>query len=287
MINPKAVGDVIVKRRRLNGMTQDELAQILNVTPQAVSKWEKGLALPDTSILPTLGFAISTSIDELLVSKAAPYNPQTDSLLFNLAIADFSFDHWEGASFIPNYSGLPQTLEPIEVDGRNSLLVHTSERPTCKRRGLVSKSAVTLEPYTVVELTFKPLGDIDGIIELWLYDRSSSNSIRVSARGGNYGEEREFISDITRFDSKCSRHVIRYNEWETFRIEIKPQTTVVSLLDADRVIIKSFYYDLLYADFIHKYHLVISQELGYPNDSNEWHMKAYIEKLQVWKINAN
>ncbi|BBH20414.1 hypothetical protein Back11_17590 [Paenibacillus baekrokdamisoli] len=59
----------------------------------------------------------------------------------------------------------------------------------------------------------------------------------------------------------------------------------VQRLDEDRTIIKSFYNDLKSADFIQQYHLVISQELGYPNDSNEWHMKAYIEKLKAWKMN--
>jgi len=197
-----------------------------------------------------------------------------------------TIDRWEGAEFIPNYTGLPQTLTPVEIDNKKALLIHTAEKPTCKRRGIATKSKFALVPNTVVELTFKPLGDIDGIMELWLYDKETSNSIRVATRGGNYGEDREFLSVVSGADARHSRDAFRYNEWHTFLIEVKLSATVVSLLDADRKIIQRYYYDVTPADLFQQYHLVISQELGYPDGSNEWHMKAYIEKLQVYIIRA-
>lgn len=283
MIDVVAVGKGIIRRRKRQGLTQEELARMLNVTPQAVSKWENGLALPDTSMLPTLGYTLGVSIDELLVDKAVSFNESQDTSLFDLDIANFSIEQWEEATFIPGYVGLPQIVELTEIDERKALFIHTSERPTCKRRGLSTKSAISTQPNTIVELTFKPLGDIDGILELWLFDKISSKFIRAAARGGNYGKDRAFVSEITGVDDKCSRHVIRYNEWQIFRIEIKHHAIVISLLSEDRIILKSFFYDLLSSEFSQKYHIVISQELGYPNDANEWHMKAYIGKLQVWK----
>ena len=48
------------------GMTQSELAEALFVTPQSVSRWEKGLAYPDIEKLPQLSQIFGVSVDELL-----------------------------------------------------------------------------------------------------------------------------------------------------------------------------------------------------------------------------
>lgn len=59
-------GEVISKRRRESGMTQNQLAQILNISFQAVSKWENGTAYPDIEMLPKLAAALNTTVDALL-----------------------------------------------------------------------------------------------------------------------------------------------------------------------------------------------------------------------------
>ena len=46
-------------------MTQEQLAQRLRVSPQAVSKWENGVTLPDIQLLPELSILLGTSIDAL------------------------------------------------------------------------------------------------------------------------------------------------------------------------------------------------------------------------------
>ncbi len=52
---------------RQNGMmTQEELAACIGVTPQAVSKWERGVSLPDTGLLSDLCQILDVSADELL-----------------------------------------------------------------------------------------------------------------------------------------------------------------------------------------------------------------------------
>lgn len=45
-------GEVISKRRRELGLTQNQLAKTLNISFQAVSKWENGTAYPDIEMLP-------------------------------------------------------------------------------------------------------------------------------------------------------------------------------------------------------------------------------------------
>lgn len=53
-------------------MTQDDVAEKLGVTPQAVSKWENDASCPDISLLPTIASLYDTTIDELLSKEAAP-----------------------------------------------------------------------------------------------------------------------------------------------------------------------------------------------------------------------
>lgn len=59
-------GTVISKRRKELGLTQNQLAQTLNISFQAVSKWENGTAYPDIQTLPKLAAALNTTVDALL-----------------------------------------------------------------------------------------------------------------------------------------------------------------------------------------------------------------------------
>lgn len=63
-------------RQRLN-MSQQGLAGLMNVTHQAVSKWEKGLALPDTETLLALAKLFGTSMEELLMGRLPKELEQT------------------------------------------------------------------------------------------------------------------------------------------------------------------------------------------------------------------
>ena len=60
------IGKYIQNLRKDAGMTQKELAERLNISFQAVSKWENGDALPDTGILLELCDALGTTADKLL-----------------------------------------------------------------------------------------------------------------------------------------------------------------------------------------------------------------------------
>lgn len=60
------IGDVIKNKRQKMNMTQAELAEKLNVTPQAVSRWEMGVSYPDIAMVPLLSEVLWASADELL-----------------------------------------------------------------------------------------------------------------------------------------------------------------------------------------------------------------------------
>ncbi|MBR3817571.1 MAG: helix-turn-helix transcriptional regulator [Clostridia bacterium] len=63
------IGERIAYYRRLNAMTQEELAKRLNISTQAVSKWEQKITSPDIMLLPELASIFNISIDELFGKK--------------------------------------------------------------------------------------------------------------------------------------------------------------------------------------------------------------------------
>ena len=59
------LGEQIREQRCRNGRTQEDLAQALGVTPQAVSRWETDVCYPDMALIPSIANFFGVSIDEL------------------------------------------------------------------------------------------------------------------------------------------------------------------------------------------------------------------------------
>lgn len=59
-------GEVISKKRRELGLTQNQLADLLGISFQAISKWENNVTYPDVLMLPKLAMALHTTVDALL-----------------------------------------------------------------------------------------------------------------------------------------------------------------------------------------------------------------------------
>lgn len=60
------IGANILRYRKEQGLTQEELAKKLSITYQAVSKWETGQTTPDIALLPVLASILKVNIDKLL-----------------------------------------------------------------------------------------------------------------------------------------------------------------------------------------------------------------------------
>ena len=60
------LSEKIIELRKTNGMTQEELAAVCNVSRQSISKWEADIALPETEKLLILGETFHVSLDVLL-----------------------------------------------------------------------------------------------------------------------------------------------------------------------------------------------------------------------------
>ena len=67
----ETLGRRIARLRLARTATQERLAKELNVSPQAVSKWENDINYPDISLLPDLARFLGVSVDELLSGASA------------------------------------------------------------------------------------------------------------------------------------------------------------------------------------------------------------------------
>ncbi len=61
-----AFSDVLRHLRRKNNMTQEDLAEVLDMSPQAVSRWETGTAFPDSTVIKKLAYLFDVTTDYLL-----------------------------------------------------------------------------------------------------------------------------------------------------------------------------------------------------------------------------
>ena len=75
-MEPEKMGALIAGERRAKGMTQKDLAEQLNVTDKAVSKWERGLSCPDIALLPRLSELLGVTLGELLSGEKSAASEQ-------------------------------------------------------------------------------------------------------------------------------------------------------------------------------------------------------------------
>jgi len=75
IMNLQETGRIIEKARKDAGYTQIQIAKMLNITDKAVSKWERGICLPDATLLTKLSMILDVDI-EYLVSGTSPYGKE-------------------------------------------------------------------------------------------------------------------------------------------------------------------------------------------------------------------
>ena len=66
----QTLGQKIFELRKAKNMTQLELANQLNITDKAVSKWERDISCPDINTFPKLAEVLEVSVDELLQANS-------------------------------------------------------------------------------------------------------------------------------------------------------------------------------------------------------------------------
>jgi len=94
MFNIAKVGAYITILRKAKKMTQGKLAELLGISHQAVSNWERGAALPDITLLLDLADALGTTVDNLLSASREDFTG-FDEIINNIEILTTKIDEDE------------------------------------------------------------------------------------------------------------------------------------------------------------------------------------------------
>lgn len=142
-MNNKQFAERFAALRKEKGLTQSDIAERLNVSPQAVSKWENGDSVPGIDLLLPLSELLGCSVDELLgreKEKVVFTEPQEDpvdlsNLFLRIQIITTDEDH---AKINVN---LPLQLLELIMDKNGHLSIDLGKNPAIKDidfRNLVS-----------------------------------------------------------------------------------------------------------------------------------------------------
>ena len=83
------IGERIAEERKKKGMTQEDMAEKLNLSRQAISKWESGSSFPDTENLLKLSLLFSVSVDYLLKGEKVEERKEEEKI-FSLSFSPLS-----------------------------------------------------------------------------------------------------------------------------------------------------------------------------------------------------
>ena len=109
----------IAELRKHKGITQEQLAQALNISPQAVSKWETSTSLPDTQTLPLIAEYFAVSIDYLFYGEEYVYNDIYDKVFDKIAEhAQMSMASYEDALHI--FASAHHGISRGNIRGKNT-----------------------------------------------------------------------------------------------------------------------------------------------------------------------
>ena len=179
MLNSIKVGSFIMEKRKALGMTQQQLADKLNVSFQAVSKWENGTTYPNIEILRDLAIVLEVSVDEILAGS----EKEADGLSYSKAGIDITYTdtikkemakHLETEdNRVLNGLGPFASLYDIKFPNiENPVLVLKSEEPGSKQKlameygytGSICHDMINHLVNDIVVMGAKPLAVLDTIV---------------------------------------------------------------------------------------------------------------------------
>jgi hypothetical protein len=173
------------------------------------------------------------------------------------------------------FSGLPQTAEMREIDGNKCLYVETLESGSDKRRGFVLAQGVKIDGDAAIEVMVRPMGNLDGIAEIYLIG-DNGRQISFRMRAGCFGGERELIVNaLGRQHVTPSKRQFAFDKWYYVNFIIKSDQVLMALLDSERRVIWKYTFANTNTEGFGAFDVVFAQELGQPG-GGEWLMKAYI-----------
>ena len=97
-MNQIKIGDFISERRKAKGWTQSQLAEKLEITDKAVSKWETGRSMPDLSLFMPLCTLLDVTLNELFAGECIAeekLKEKADEVLMDVITNWLGHDKWE------------------------------------------------------------------------------------------------------------------------------------------------------------------------------------------------
>lgn len=103
----QTLGQKIAELRKTKNMTQLELANKLNITDKAVSKWERDISCPDINTFPKLAEILGVSVDELLQANNAVSDSKENKDIVDLVLKAVPLGLGIGVAILTTFDQLP------------------------------------------------------------------------------------------------------------------------------------------------------------------------------------
>lgn len=166
--------------REKKGLTQSQLARILNVSDKTVSKWETAKGLPDITLLEPLAAALGVSVPELMNGEKITNKNISANLLrsrFYVCPVCGNVIHSQGDALISCCGITLPALEASPTDSEHEITVETVEDESF----LTVNHSMTKQHY----ISFVAFVSIDRIQLVKLYPEGNAET-RLNLRGGGY-----------------------------------------------------------------------------------------------------
>ena len=177
-MNSYVTAGAIKALREKKGMTQSQLAGLLNVSDKAVSKWETAKGLPDITLIEPLASALGVSVPELMSGEKVTNNNVSANLLrsrFYVCPVCGNVIHSNGEAMISCCGITLPALEASENDDEHEITVETVEDESF----LTVKHSMTKQHY----ISFAAFVTSDRLQLVKFYPEGNAET-RLSLRGG-------------------------------------------------------------------------------------------------------
>ena len=179
-MNNYVTAGAIKALREKKGLTQNQLAQILNVSDKAVSKWETAKGLPDITLIEPLAAALGVSVPELMSGEKVTNNNASANLLrakFYVCPVCGNVIYASGDALISCCGITLPALEASEPDGEHEVKIETVEDESF----ITISHSMTKQHY----ISFAAFATSDRIQLVKFYPEGNAET-RMNLRGGGY-----------------------------------------------------------------------------------------------------
>ncbi len=203
------IGKHILDLRKELGITQEELALAINISPQAVSKWETDTCFPDTQTLPLIAAYFNVSIDYLFYGENAVYDDVYEKVQQRVAsYPQMSKEAYEEAHklFAAAIGGVVHGCawgkngtmcdEPLHVSGKNGLsLISRKGYGTIVTKGFFEN--ITKETLDFSKSVLEALAEPNAILVISvIVSMSGISRMEMEERTGLSKEEVQRVLDV-------------------------------------------------------------------------------------------